>query len=47
VLDTPFLTSTPDQLRATRPDLTVIGGRVAFDRSGATTQAGARHADVY
>lgn len=38
VLDTDFLTSTPDQLRATHPDVTVIGGRVAFERTAAATQ---------
>jgi imidazolonepropionase-like amidohydrolase len=39
VLDTNFLTSTPDQLRATRPDLTVIGGRVVYERAAAAAQA--------
>jgi len=38
VLDTDFLASTPDKLRATRPDLTVIGGRVVYERSGAGAQ---------
>ena len=34
VLDTKFLTSAPDELRKTRPDLTVIGGRVVYERAG-------------
>ncbi len=38
VLDTDLLTCTPEQLRAIRPDLTVIGGRVAFERTGAAAQ---------
>jgi predicted amidohydrolase YtcJ len=33
VLDDDFLTCTPDRLRAIRPDLTVIDGRIAYDRS--------------
>jgi predicted amidohydrolase YtcJ len=32
VLDADFLTCTDDQLRAMRVDLTVIGGRIAFER---------------
>jgi predicted amidohydrolase YtcJ len=32
VLDAALLTVTPERLRAIRPDLTVIGGRVAFER---------------
>jgi predicted amidohydrolase YtcJ len=47
VLDTALLTSTPDQLRATRPDMTVIGGRVAYDRSGVPTQPRARVHGAY
>ncbi len=39
VLDTDLLTCTPDQLRAIHPDLTVIGGRVAYDRTIAAAQA--------
>jgi predicted amidohydrolase YtcJ len=35
VLDEDFLACAPDRLRAIRPDLTVIDGRVAFDRSAA------------
>jgi predicted amidohydrolase YtcJ len=33
VLDDDILTCSPDRLRAIRPDLTVIDGRIAFDRS--------------
>lgn len=33
VLDADFLTCPPERLPSIRPDLTVIGGRVAFDRS--------------
>ena len=39
VLDTDLLTCSPEQLRAIHPDLTVIGGRIAYERSGAATQA--------
>ncbi len=39
VLDTDLLTCTPDQLRAIHPDLTVIGGRVAYERTPAAAQA--------
>jgi predicted amidohydrolase YtcJ len=35
VLDDDLLTCSPERLRAIRPELTVIGGRVAFDRSTA------------
>ncbi|MBI3264399.1 MAG: amidohydrolase [Acidobacteria bacterium] len=35
VLDAPFLTVPPERLRAIRPDLTVVGGRVAFERHSA------------
>jgi predicted amidohydrolase YtcJ len=35
VLDDDILSCAPERLRAIRPDLTVIGGRVAFDRSTA------------
>jgi predicted amidohydrolase YtcJ len=38
VLDTDLLSCTPEQLRAIRPDLTVIGGRVAFERTGTAVQ---------
>jgi len=41
VLDTDFLTSTPERLRATRPDLTVIGGRIAYERAAPAPHAGA------
>ena len=34
VLDDQFLTCPPERLRAIRPDMTVIGGRVAFERPG-------------
>src|SRR5207249_5687121 len=34
VLDDQFLTCSPERLRAIRPDMTVIGGRVAFERPG-------------
>jgi predicted amidohydrolase YtcJ len=33
VLDQDILTCSPEQLRAIRPEVTVIGGRIAFDRS--------------
>jgi predicted amidohydrolase YtcJ len=32
VLDTDLMTCPPDRLKAIRPDLTVVGGRVAFER---------------
>jgi hypothetical protein len=35
VLDDDILTCPPERLRSIRPDLTVIGGRVAFERSAA------------
>jgi predicted amidohydrolase YtcJ len=35
VLDDNILTCPPERLRSIRPDLTVIGGRVAFERSAA------------
>jgi hypothetical protein len=35
VLDTDILTCPAERLPSTRPDLTVVGGRVAFDRSAA------------
>jgi predicted amidohydrolase YtcJ len=35
VLDEDILTCSPERLRAIRPELTVIGGRIAFDRSTA------------
>ena len=38
VLDNDLLRCTPEQLRAIRPDLTVIGGRVAYDRTGTAVQ---------
>jgi predicted amidohydrolase YtcJ len=33
VLDTDILTCQPDRLRATQPEMTVIGGRVAYERT--------------
>ena len=35
VLDDDILTCAPERLRAIRPELTVLGGRIAFDRSTA------------
>ena len=35
VLDEDILTCSPDRLRGIRPEITVVGGRVAFDRSTA------------
>jgi predicted amidohydrolase YtcJ len=35
VLDDHILTCPPERLRSIRPDLTVIGGRVAIERSAA------------
>jgi predicted amidohydrolase YtcJ len=35
VLDDHLLTCPPERLRAIRPDLTVVGGRVAFERTAA------------
>ena len=33
VLDDRYLTCPPERLRAIRPDMTVIGGRVAYERT--------------
>lgn len=35
VLDDHFLTVPPERLRSIRADMTVIGGRVAFERTAA------------